>query len=114
MAAAEDCWLTLPKPPPMPAPVTSGYAPVNGIDMYYAVFCSGDPVLLIHGGLGHADIWSNQVADLHAKRRVGMINIHGIYGISFPDLETWSGNHLLPSSIKALQNSPLFRGRLIC
>lgn len=35
---------------------------------------------------------------LPAKRRVGMINIHGIYGISFPDLETWGGNHLLPSA----------------
>ena len=43
MAAAEDRWQTLPQPPPMPAPAKSGYAPVNGIEMYYAVYGSGDP-----------------------------------------------------------------------
>lgn len=48
----------------MPTPVSTGKAPVNGIEMYYATYGAGDPVLLIHGGLGHADIWANQVADL--------------------------------------------------
>jgi pimeloyl-ACP methyl ester carboxylesterase len=37
---------------------------VNGIDMYFATYGSGKPVLLIHGGLGNADIWAAQVADL--------------------------------------------------
>ena len=41
----------------MPAQVRSGMAPVNGISMYYAIFGAGDPVLLILGGLGHADLW---------------------------------------------------------
>ena len=61
---AEDRWMTIPKPPAMPAPASTGKAPVNGIEMYYATYGAGDPVLLIHGGLGNADIWSNQVADL--------------------------------------------------
>ena len=30
----------------------TGMAPVNGIEMYYAVYGEGEPVLLIHGGLG--------------------------------------------------------------
>lgn len=63
-AWAEDRWMTIPESPPMPAPVSTGKAPVNGIEMYYATYGSGDPVLLIHGGLGNADIWANQVADL--------------------------------------------------
>jgi hypothetical protein len=62
--AAADRWLTLPEPPPMPKAEQSGKAPVNGIEMYYAIYGSGDPILLIHGGLGHGDIWANQVADL--------------------------------------------------
>ena len=33
----------------MPAAAESGTAPVNGIDMYYAVYGAGEPVLLIHG-----------------------------------------------------------------
>jgi alpha-beta hydrolase superfamily lysophospholipase len=77
MAAAEDRWQTLPPPPPMPPPVTSGYAPVNGIEMYYAVIGLGDPVLLIHGGLGHADIWANQVADLAKDHQVIVADSRG-------------------------------------
>ena len=28
---------------------TTGYAPVNGLKMYYEVHRSGDPVVLLHG-----------------------------------------------------------------
>ena len=28
---------------------TTGYAPVNGLKMYYEVHGSGDPVVLLHG-----------------------------------------------------------------
>ncbi len=63
-AHAEDRWMTIPKPPAMPEAASSGMAEVNGIKMYYATYGAGDPVLLIHGGLGNADIWANQVADL--------------------------------------------------
>lgn len=64
LAQAEDRWMTIPKPPAMPEAASSGMAEVNGIKMYYATYGAGDPVLLIHGGLGNADIWANQVADL--------------------------------------------------
>ncbi len=63
-ANAEDRWMTIPHPPAMPEAASTGTAPVNGIDMYYATYGAGNPVLLIHGGLGHADIWANQVIDL--------------------------------------------------
>ena len=69
-AHAEDRWMTLPDPPAMPQATESGYAPVNGIQMYYAVYGAGDPVLLIHGGLGHADIWANQVIELAKTHKV--------------------------------------------
>ncbi|HEX9858774.1 MAG TPA: alpha/beta fold hydrolase, partial [Paracoccaceae bacterium] len=63
-AWAEDRWMTVPEAAPMPAPLTSGKAAVNGIEMYYATYGAGDPVLLIHGGLTHADVWGAQVTDL--------------------------------------------------
>ncbi len=63
-ALAEDRWMAIPKPPAMPEAAATGMAPVNGIQMYYATYGAGDPVLLIHGGLGNADIWANQVIDL--------------------------------------------------
>ena len=62
-ALAEDRWMTVPHPGPMPEAATTGKAAINGIEMYYATYGAGDPVLLIHGGLGNADIWSAQVAD---------------------------------------------------
>ncbi|WP_051960825.1 alpha/beta fold hydrolase [Devosia riboflavina] len=35
----------------LPTPSQSGYAPVNGIDLAYAVFGEGEPLVLLHGGL---------------------------------------------------------------
>ena len=63
-ALAAERWETLPMPPAMPTAVASGLAAVNEIEMYYATYGTGNPVLLIHGGLGNADIWANQVIDL--------------------------------------------------
>ena len=76
-ARAEEQPLTLPEPAPMPKAEESGYAPVNGIQMYYAVYGKGDPVLLIHGGLGHADIWSSQVAELAKTHKVIVADSRG-------------------------------------
>jgi pimeloyl-ACP methyl ester carboxylesterase len=76
-ASAEERWLTLPEPAAMPKPDQSGYAPVNGIQMYYAVFGAGDPILLIHGGLGHADIWGSQVATMSKTHKVIVADSRG-------------------------------------
>jgi len=57
-AVAADRWLEIPEPPALPTPVATGLAPVNGIQMHYAVFGEGEPILLIHGGLG---VVTNQV-----------------------------------------------------
>ena len=56
LAQAEERWQTIPEPPAMPQASERGDAPINGIQMYYAVYGAGEPILLIHGGLGHADI----------------------------------------------------------
>ncbi|AZO75139.1 MAG: alpha/beta fold hydrolase [Mesorhizobium sp.] len=77
LATAEERWQTLPEPAAMPKPDESGYAPVNGIQMYYAVFGKGDPVLLIHGGLGHADIWASQVATMSKTHKVIVADSRG-------------------------------------
>ena len=77
VANAEERWQTLPEPAPMPKADESGFAPVNGIQMFYAVYGKGEPVLLIHRGLGHADIWSSQVAELAKTRKVIVADSRG-------------------------------------
>jgi len=38
--------------PALPTPTASGYADVNGVEVYYAVYGTGDPIVLLHGGFG--------------------------------------------------------------
>src|SRR4051794_11474458 len=67
-------WQTLPEPASLPKPDQTGWAPINGIRMYYAIFNSAgrDPVLLLHGGMGNADHWGNQVPAL-MRRYKGIV-----------------------------------------
>ena len=99
-ALAAERWMTLPKPPAMPVSVVAGYAPVNGIHMYYAVYGKGDPILLIHGGLGHADIWANQVRDLEKDHMVIVADSRG-HGRSTRTTEPY-GYDLMASDYLAL------------
>jgi len=47
------------------SPRPSGqYAKINGIRVFYNVYGEGDPILLLHGGLGSSDSFKNQVAYL--------------------------------------------------
>jgi pimeloyl-ACP methyl ester carboxylesterase len=88
-AFAAERWMRLPEPPAMPVSNVAGYAPVNGIHMYYAVYGAGAPVLLIHGGLGHADLWANQVKDLMKDHTVIVADSRG-HGRSSRNAEAYS------------------------
>lgn len=62
-ARAEDQWKTVPTPAALPKADESGLAPVNDIQMYCEIYnaAGGDPVLLLHGGLGSTLNWGKQV-----------------------------------------------------
>ncbi|MBG6145893.1 pimeloyl-ACP methyl ester carboxylesterase [Labrenzia sp. EL_142] len=78
-AQAEDRWMSIPPAPPMPEAASSGTVNVNGIDMYHAIYgdADGTPILLIHGGLAHGDIWAAQVADLMQDHTVIVADTRG-------------------------------------
>lgn len=101
-AAAEDPWMTLPVPGPMPAATESGYAPVNGIQMYYAIYGAGDPVILLHGGLGNADYWANQVPELAKSHKVIVADSRG-HGRSTRNADPYS-YQLMASDVVALMD----------
>lgn len=78
-AQAEDRWMSIPPAPPMPEAASSGTVNVNGINMYHAIYgdADGTPILLIHGGLAHGDIWAAQVADLMQDHKVIVADTRG-------------------------------------
>lgn len=43
---------------------------LNGISTFYEVHGDGDPLVLLHGGFGGADLWGAQIADLEGQYRV--------------------------------------------
>src|SRR6516162_11121621 len=59
-AQAAPQWLTLPPTPILPKAVQSGFAPVNGIRIWYASFGRGEPVVMLHGGLANSHNWDHQ------------------------------------------------------
>jgi pimeloyl-ACP methyl ester carboxylesterase len=75
--ADEPQWMTLPPTPTLPQAMQSGYAPVNGIKIWYATFGEGAPVILLHGGLANADYWGNQVRSLQSRYRVIVMDSRG-------------------------------------
>jgi pimeloyl-ACP methyl ester carboxylesterase len=58
---AGELWESLPQTPPLPKPVTSGFAPVHDIRMFYAVFGQGSPIVLLHGGLANSNYWGHVI-----------------------------------------------------
>lgn len=89
-ALAEDPWTTIPDAAPMPEASASGMVEVNGISMYYASFGTGEtPILMIHGGLAHGDLWGAQVADLATDHRVIVSDTRG-HGRSTNDGSAYS------------------------
>ena len=81
-ARAEPQWLTLPPTPSLPVPAKSGYASVNGIKIWYAVFGRGVPVILLHGGLANANYWGDLVPVLAQHYRVVVMDSRGAGALS--------------------------------
>ena len=71
-AMAQDLWKTLPFPTSYPAPDSSAYSDVNGIRLFHAEWGSGEPVILLHGGLGSIEAWANQIPALGDYRVIAI------------------------------------------
>ncbi len=74
-------WEQLPLPPPMPTPDATGVVESHGAQIYFARFGvrfgDGEPVILLHGGMGSGDHWSHQVTALAGSLHVIAIDGRG-------------------------------------
>ena len=76
-SAKPQRWQTLKAPPAMPKPTTTGFVDVDGAKIFYQTFGKGEPVVLLHGGMGNGDHWSHQVPPLAEKLHVIVIDSRG-------------------------------------
>ena len=57
---------------------TTGYAPVNGLKMYYEVHGNGDPVVLLHGSfMTITNNWTGWIGELSKTRKVIAVEMQG-------------------------------------
>ena len=57
---------------------TAGYAPVNGLKMYYEIHGSGEPVVLLHGAfMAITDDWRVWISELAKTRKVIAVEMQG-------------------------------------
>src|SRR5258707_14199453 len=71
-------WETLPVEQPLPPLAKEGYVHHEGARIWYGTAGTGEPVVLLHGGMESSLSWGNQVPAL-SKNRHGVILIesHG-------------------------------------
>lgn len=59
-------------------PAASGYAPVNGIDVYYEVYGEGKPLVLLHGAFYTIEMnWGQLIPELSKTRKIIAIEFQG-------------------------------------
>ena len=76
-ALGEYPWHVLPPTPALPQSKQTGFAPVNGLRLWYAIFGRGEPVVMVHGGLASANYWGLQVRALQTHCMVIVLDSRG-------------------------------------
>src|SRR5919201_723152 len=64
-------------PPARPAPHKKGYVNANGVTYYYEIHGKGDPLLLLHGGLGNIEMFEPNLPALAKARQVIAVDLYG-------------------------------------
>ena len=101
-ANAQEVWETLPFPTSYPEASSSGYSDVNGVKIFHAEWGAGDPVILLHGGLGSIEAFANQIPALAQDYRVIALDSRG-HGRSTRNDATYS-YELMTSDVLAVMD----------
>lgn len=70
-----------------------GYAQVNGLDLYYQIHGKGDPLVLLHGGLGAIEMFDPVLPQLAQGRQVIGVDLPG-HGRTADTLRPLSYQHM--------------------
>lgn len=55
----------------------SGFAPVDGLQMYYEIHGDGEPLILLHGGVGASEAFGPNLLALAKSRQVIAVHLQG-------------------------------------
>jgi pimeloyl-ACP methyl ester carboxylesterase len=58
-------------------PARTGYVQANGVSYYYEIHGQGEPLLLLHGGLGSIGMFGPVIPELARGRQVIGVDLHG-------------------------------------
>ncbi|HMF60894.1 MAG TPA: hypothetical protein VK595_11010 [Vicinamibacterales bacterium] len=87
MAVIVAAGMTLAAPAPASAETgtapKTGYAKVNGLNLYYEIHGSGEPMVLLHGGLGASGMFGEILPLLSKTRQV--ITVDRLAGAAVQD-----------------------------
>jgi pimeloyl-ACP methyl ester carboxylesterase len=68
---------TSPRELPVSKPIKSGYIAANGVNYHYQIYGKGVPLLLLHGGLFHTEMFGPTLTALAKSRQVIGVDLHG-------------------------------------
>ena len=77
MVYAQDTSVAQPKRAATAKVVKSGRIEVDGIQYHYQIRGQGEPLLLLHGGLGSVDMFAPIIPVLSAKRQIIGVDLQG-------------------------------------
>jgi pimeloyl-ACP methyl ester carboxylesterase len=63
--------------PTAAADKTSGHVETNGVNYYYEIHGTGEPVLMLHGGLGSIEMLGPAITAMAEKRQVVAVDLQG-------------------------------------
>ena len=77
LVPSTPAWTLLPPTPALPPPDSTGFLETQGARLFHARFGTGEPVLLLHGGLASANYWGHLIPVLARTRQVLVMDARG-------------------------------------
>ncbi len=70
-------------------PESTGYAQVNGVELYYEVHGDGPPLIMLHGGVTPSEMFGAPLAEMAKAHKVVALHARG-HGLSKDSSRPWS------------------------